>query len=190
MNRCPRHDCEPWHPVGRPTPSRLARRWLIVYRTTQIPPGERIEGRVDALNVPDKPVIPFIRGAAEVRRVRAGDCQVYGVGDKPVRRRRDTMGMGRPKLDLDRIGELCRRHRIRRLALFGSVLRDDFGPESDVDVLVEFEPGARVGWDFVTIQDELAELFGRSVDLLTPGSIRPAYRDQILSSAEDVYVAA
>jgi hypothetical protein len=70
------------------------------------------------------------------------------------------------------------------------VLRDDFGPDSDVDVLVEFEPGARIGWDFVEIQDRLADLFGRRVDLLTPASIRPAYRDRILSSAEDLYVAA
>ena len=93
-------------------------------------------------------------------------------------------------LDRDRISEFCRRHRIRRLALFGSVLREDFGPTSDVDVLVEFEPGARVGWEIITIQDELAALLGRPVDLLTPGSIRPAYRDEILSSAEDVYVAA
>ena len=96
----------------------------------------------------------------------------------------------RLNLDIVKIAELCRKRRIRRLALFGSVLRDDFGPDSDVDVLVEFEPGARVGWDFVTIKDELADLFGRSVDLLTPGSIRPAYRDEILSSAEDVYDAA
>jgi len=96
----------------------------------------------------------------------------------------------RLNLDRERIAEFCRRHRIRRLALFGSVLRDDFGPDSDVDVLVEFEPGARVGWNFITIQDELADLFGRRVDLLTPGSIRPAYRDEILSSAENVYVAA
>ena len=94
------------------------------------------------------------------------------------------------QLDRDRIADFCRRHRIRRLALFGSALRDDFGPDSDVDVLVEFEPGARIGWDFITIQDELGELLERRVDLLTPGSIRPAYRDEILSTAEDVYVAA
>ena len=102
----------------------------------------------------------------------------------------NLMRTGRPKLNLDQIGELCRKYQIRRLALFGSALRDDFGPDSDVDVLVEFEPGARIGWNFITIQDELAELVGRSVDLLTPGSIRPAYRDEILSTAEDIYVAA
>lgn len=93
-------------------------------------------------------------------------------------------------LDRKKIGDFCRRHRIRRLALFGSVLRDDFRPDSDVDVLVEFEAGARVGWDFIAIQDELAGLFGRPVDLLTTGSIRPAYRNEVLSTADDVYVAA
>ena len=96
----------------------------------------------------------------------------------------------RLQLERERIAEFCRRHQIRRLALFGSVLRDDFGPGSDVDVLVEFVPGARVGWTFIAIQDELADLLGWPVDLLTPGSIRPAYRDEILSTAEDVYVAA
>ena len=62
---------------------------------------------------------------------------------------------------MDRIAEFCQRNRIRRLALFGSVLRDDFTPESDVDVLVEFEPGARVGFAFVTVQDELSNILGR-----------------------------
>ncbi len=95
-----------------------------------------------------------------------------------------------PDLDDSRIAEFCRRHHIRRLAMFGSVLRDDFGPDSDVDVLVEFEPGVHIGWNFVTIQDELAELVGRRGDLLTPGSIRPAYRESILRTVEDVYVAA
>ena len=94
------------------------------------------------------------------------------------------------QLDLSLLADFCRRRHIRRLALFGSVLREDFGPNSDVDVLVEFEPGTRIGWEFITIGDELADLLGRPVDLLTPGSIRPAYRDEILSTAEDVYVAA
>jgi predicted nucleotidyltransferase len=101
-----------------------------------------------------------------------------------------VMGIAALNLHRERISEFCRRHRIRRLALFGSVLREDFGPDSDVDVLVEFEAGARVGWNFIAIQDELADLFGRPVDLLTPGSIRPAYRNEILSTAENVYVAA
>ena len=100
--------------------------------------------------------------------------------------------MGRTHIDIpkERIAEFCRRNHIRRLALFGSVLRDDFGPDSDVDVLVEFEPGATPGLAFFSIQSELSDMLARSVDLLTPGSLRPAYRDEILSTAEDVYVAA
>jgi predicted nucleotidyltransferase len=94
------------------------------------------------------------------------------------------------QLDRNQIADFCRRHRIRRLALFGSVLRDDFGLDSDVDVLVEFEPGATPGLAFFSIQRELSGLLGRPVDLLTPGSIRPAFRNEILNTAEDVYVAA
>ena len=93
-------------------------------------------------------------------------------------------------IDRARLAELCRRHRIRRLALFGSALRDDFGPESDVDVLVEFEPGTRVGLRFVTIQDELSELLGRTVDLNTPAFLSPHFRERVLSTAVPLYEAA
>lgn len=90
----------------------------------------------------------------------------------------------------DTIADLCRRHRIRRLALFGSVLRSDFGPESDVDVLVEFEPGAAPGFGFVTIQDELSEIFGRRVDLHTPASLSKYFRERVMDEAEPLYDAA
>ena len=110
--------------------------------------------------------------------------------NRPETGRMPFMVTNLPKLQDSQIAEFCRQHHIRRLALFGSVLRDDFADDSDVDVLIEFEPGVRIGWDFITVQDDLAALIGRRVDLLTPGSIRPAYRDSILSSAEDVYVAA
>ena len=84
----------------------------------------------------------------------------------------------------------CRRHHIRRLALFGSVLRDDFGPDSDVDVLVEFEPGHTPGLAFFAIQRELSELFGRNVDLNTPGCLSRYFRDEVLAEAEVEYDAA
>jgi uncharacterized protein len=67
-----------------------------------------------------------------------------------------------------RVAEFCRRHHIRRLALFGSVLREDFRPGSDVDVLVEFEPGYTPGLDFFGMETELSEVLGRNVDLNTP----------------------
>ena len=94
------------------------------------------------------------------------------------------------EIDRERLEELCRRHGIRRLALFGSALREDFGPESDVDVLVEFEPGTRVGLRFVAIQEELSELFGHKVDLNTPGFLSPHFRSSVLSSAVPLYGAA
>jgi hypothetical protein len=88
------------------------------------------------------------------------------------------------------IAEFCRKHHIRRLALFGSILRDDFTPESDIDVLVEFEPGARTGFAFFGMQRELSEILGRNVDLNTPAELSKYFRDEILSEAQVLYVAA
>ena len=90
----------------------------------------------------------------------------------------------------EQLAALCQRHRIRRLALFGSILRDDFRPESDVDVLVEFEPGARTGFAFFGMQDELSEILGRKVDLNTPQCLSKYFRDEVLSEAQVLYAAA
>lgn len=82
----------------------------------------------------------------------------------------------------------CQKHQIVRLALFGSVLRDDFSPESDVDVLVEFDPSARIGLiRFASIENELSELFGRRVDLNTIESLSKYFRDGVLEEAEYLY---
>ena len=89
---------------------------------------------------------------------------------------------------IQEIRAFCERHPIRRLALFGSVLRDDFSPDSDVDVLVEFVANSGVTYlDMVVMQGELAALLGRSVDLLTPGALSQHFREQVLSSAETIY---
>jgi len=90
----------------------------------------------------------------------------------------------------DRIAEFCRNNHIRRLALFGSVLRDDFGPDSDVDVLVEFEPGQTPGLRFFGMEIELSEILGRKVDLNTPGFLSDYFRDEVLAEAEVQYDAA
>lgn len=100
------------------------------------------------------------------------------------------MTRARIPIPQDEIEAFCRRHHIRRLALFGSVLRDDFTNESDIDVLVEFEPGHVPGWAFFSMQRELADILGRDVDLNTPGFISPYFRDQVLAEAEVQYVAA
>jgi len=90
----------------------------------------------------------------------------------------------------EEIARFCRRNKIRRLALFGSVLRDDFTPESDIDVLVEFEPGERVGLRFFALEQELSELLGRKVDLNTPGFLSKDFREEIQLHAEVLYDAA
>ena len=97
------------------------------------------------------------------------------------------------KIDIpkDEIVAFCQRNRIRRMALFGSVLRDDFTPESDVDVLVEFEPSQTPGLEFITMQDELSEILGRQVDLHTFEGVESSrnwlLREEILSSVEVQY---
>lgn len=91
------------------------------------------------------------------------------------------------QIDRERLAEFCRRHYIRRLSLFGSVLRDDFQPESDVDVLVEFEPGHVPGFAFISMQEELSEILGRKVDLNTPGFLSRYFRDRVLAEAEVQY---
>ncbi len=93
-------------------------------------------------------------------------------------------------IDRERVAEFCRRHHIRRVSLFGSVLRGDFRPESDVDVLVEFEPGRVPGLAFFSMEVELSGILGRRVDLHTPGSLSRYFRDQVLSEAEVQYVGA
>jgi len=90
----------------------------------------------------------------------------------------------------DRLEEFCRRYYIRKLSLFGSVITGDFGPDSDVDVLVEFEPGHVPGLALIRIQDELAALLGgREVDLVTPKFLNRRIRDQILREAVVQYAA-
>ncbi|MCU0664447.1 MAG: nucleotidyltransferase family protein [Myxococcota bacterium] len=91
---------------------------------------------------------------------------------------------------LDRIARFCQTSGIKRFALFGSILRDDFGPESDIDVLVEFYPGVKVGLSLFRLQDELSAMLGRRVDLNTVGFLSPHFRDEVLEKAEPVYVAA
>lgn len=92
----------------------------------------------------------------------------------------------------EKIAAFCRRHRIRKLSLYGSALREDFGPDSDIDVLVEFEPGAEVGLiTLAGLELELAELLGtqRPVDLRTPQDLSQRFREAVMRSAEIQYAA-
>ncbi len=92
-------------------------------------------------------------------------------------------------LDSDHMADFCRRHHIRSLALFGSVLREDFSPDSDVDVLVEFEDGHTPGWELFDLEDELSGLLGRRVDLNTPGFLSRSFRQRVLDEAQIAHSA-
>jgi predicted nucleotidyltransferase len=86
---------------------------------------------------------------------------------------------------------MCRKYHVRELLIFGSALQDDFRPESDVDLLVEFEPEARIGFiALAELQAELSQLLGKKVDLVPKGGLKPLIRDSILSSAKVLYHAA
>lgn len=91
--------------------------------------------------------------------------------------------------DQDRLAEFCKSHGIRRLAIFGSALRSDLGPTSDIDLLVEFEPEHTPGlFGVARLERELSELFGgRKVDLRTPQDLSPYFREQVLEEAEVQY---
>ena len=98
----------------------------------------------------------------------------------------------RAKIEIpdEKIRDFCERHHVCRFALFGSVLRPDFGPGSDIDVLVEFNPNHVPGLDFFAMEDELTKIFGRKVDLQTPRFLSRYIRDQVIADAEVHYVAS
>ena len=101
--------------------------------------------------------------------------------------------MSKPQVSIPRqqLADFCRRWKVTELSFFGSVMRDDFGPDSDVDVLVTFDSNA--GWsllDLVTMQDELASIVGRKVDLLEEAALRNPYRrSTILQSKHTLYAS-
>jgi hypothetical protein len=93
--------------------------------------------------------------------------------------------MKKVEVPKDRIADFCHRHHIRKLSFFGSVLRDDFGPDSDIDVLVEFVPGQGPGFlGLARMERELAEILGgRKVDLRTPFELSRYFRDRVVAQA-------
>ena len=90
----------------------------------------------------------------------------------------------------EQLAEFSRQHHIRKLALFGSILRDDFHPDSDIDILVEFEPEHVPGFfDLMKMEEELTSLFGRPVDLRTPQDLSRYFREEVIEKAEVHYLA-
>jgi predicted nucleotidyltransferase len=94
------------------------------------------------------------------------------------------------RLDLERLAEICERFGVAELSLFGSAARGDDRPSSDVDVLYVLRPGARLGWRIEKLSDELSELFGRPVDLVSKRALHPRIRDDVLAEARPLYEAA
>lgn len=95
---------------------------------------------------------------------------------------------GKITIDRERLADFCRRHHIRKLALFGSVLSDEFRPDSDIDVLVDFKPGQVVGFRIFDIEDELSQILGgHRVDLVREKYLNRRLRDRVLATAETQY---
>ena len=116
------------------------------------------------------------------------DCHAVRQGHNLRGRIRSTVA-ARIKIPQGHITDFCQRHHIKKMALFGSVLRDDFTSESDVDVLVEFEPGHQPGLAFFSMQRELAGLFGQTVDLNTTQWLSPYFRQAVLEESVEIYVS-
>lgn len=92
--------------------------------------------------------------------------------------------------DRKRLAAFCNKHRIVRLSFFGSVLREQFGPNSDVDILVEFEPGLRLGLiGMAKLELELSAMLGRKADLRTPSDLSRYFREDVLRHAEVKFAA-
>jgi len=93
-------------------------------------------------------------------------------------------------LPMDRIREICRKYGVTELALFGSAVRDDLGPDSDVDFLYVLSPDSTIGWEIVELRDELEEAVGRAVDIVPKHYLHRVIRDRVLAEAQVVYVEA
>lgn len=93
------------------------------------------------------------------------------------------------KVDEARLSDVCARYGIARLHVFGSVARGTASPDSDIDVLYELEPGRRLGWEIEQLTDELADIFGRPVDLVSPAALHRRLKDTVLSEARTLYAA-
>jgi hypothetical protein len=97
---------------------------------------------------------------------------------------------GNIRLPRDKIAEFCKRNRIQKLSLFGSALRGELRDDSDIDLLVEFEPGHVPGLAFFAMENELSEILGRKVDLNTPQFLSRYFREEVLAEAELQYAAS
>lgn len=112
-----------------------------------------------------------------------GSCETGGLSDVS-----QVVIDGQP-IDGGRLGELCRRYGVAELSVFGSVARGEATPDSDVDLLFVLAPGARLGFALFDLEDELAEVFGRRVELLSKDSVHRLIRDAVLAESRLLYAA-
>ncbi len=111
-------------------------------------------------------------------------------GKKVDLRYPEVIAIKQIEIPREQLADFCRRHHVRRLALFGSVLRQDFRPDSDVDVLVAFEPEAQVGFMALgRMKSKLSALLQRPVDLVPQEGLKPVIREAVLTNAEELYAA-
>jgi predicted nucleotidyltransferase len=102
----------------------------------------------------------------------------------------ETLQLGNILVDSQSLAEMCRRYHVKELSLFGSAVRGEMGPDSDIDILVEFEPGVRIGLiKFESFVDELELLSGRRIDLVTKSGLKPWVRPSVLKDARVIYAS-
>lgn len=102
----------------------------------------------------------------------------------------ETLQLGNILVDSQSLAEMCRRYNVRELSVFGSAVRGEMGPDSDIDILVEFEPGVRIGLiKFESLVDELELLSGRRIDLVTKTGLKPWVRPSVLRDARVIYAS-
>jgi uncharacterized protein len=156
--------------------------------------GARLRDLVDSVHTERTPVVIERDGQPLAALITYDDyVAIRDELEALLKKRRQAGTVGPIKIDelpLDEIAALCRRYAVRELSLFGSALRADFRPDSDLDLLIEFEPGAEVGLlTLARIQHQLEQLVERDVDLVPKGGLKPLIRDQVLSEARVLYAA-
>ena len=162
----------------------------IVAISEQVAPGLFADDPEATWRIATGPLDDYVAALVAIVPPNLGQEQADAEAETPAAGEATPRQGLRLSVPHDRLAELCRRYRVKRLRFFGSVLRDDFGPESDVDVLVDFEAGVDIGMEFFDLQEELGELLGgREVDLVKSGLLDEYVRDRVLRSAEDVYAA-